>query len=296
MIGPPWRFPTLSAALDEHRHERPADRRPMRMPTPEHRPTPHHAANLPFPERPHPHRITTTAPLHHRKHHTATPPPPIADALHVGPKPDFFAFTFSYTSGRPRPKILNSSSPSRPTANHRTPTPYARPRTRYGQPHDLPAIDAIRRTYSNQLGFLTATAIATAIATNRVLVAHANGQLVGYAIFRRSARGLPNTATIYHLAVARHLRRRGYGQLLHRRLVAELATAGCTAIQAWTRNDIDGHRFFPRLNYIPILSKLPLNARRRPITLWRRLLHPNGHPTLLSPPLFSGGIHRSHQR
>lgn len=148
----------------------------------------------------------------------------------------------------------------------------------------LNAIDQLRRTHSNQLGFLPTAALIEAIHQRRTLIVPVNGEVAAYALWTHRRTDTPRIATIVHLVVHPSARRQGLATAILQRLHGELAAIDTAIVQAWCRIDLQATEFFRESGYRVVLASIGETARHQPRQLWRHPLNALGDDALWTPP------------
>ena len=137
----------------------------------------------------------------------------------------------------------------------------------------LSRIKSLARRNSATLGFLPEGAFDAYARRGWVLAAMADGEVVGYVVYRVSYM----RAVLVHLCTAEGHRGQGIGRQLFRTVVSR--TTELRGILANTRRDFPAHAMWPRLGFAAIGEKPGRGMNRAVLTRW---WYEHPHPTLFS--------------
>lgn len=158
-------------------------------------------------------------------------------------------------------------------------------------------ICGLQKCESNRLGFLPRTALLSLLSEKCVMGIAPSHHVspVGYIVFRRRMRQFPHPACIVQFMVAKEWRSRGYGRSLAGAALRQLATDGCSLVQAWTRTDlVHASHIWQSTGWTAVCERSPDTARRKTAILWRRSLTAVPHPHLLHVPRTGGFRNRGY--
>lgn len=142
-------------------------------------------------------------------------------------------------------------------------------RIRYATLTDYPAIQALQRAFSNQIGFVTRQALRDYIAARSIRIATQNDRPIGYLLGRLSLSWQPLLAQIIQIAVdPGHARTHVATQLLAT-FVKHTQATHKVGIQAICREDLAANRFWQARGFKPICHLTPNNARKKALIVWR---------------------------
>ena len=137
----------------------------------------------------------------------------------------------------------------------------------------LSSIKSLARKNSATLGFLPEGAFDAYAQRGWVLAAMANGELVGYVVYRVSNM----KAVLVHLCTSEGHRGQGVARQLFRTVVGR--TSELHGILANTRRDFPAHAMWPRLGFAAVGEKPGRGMNRAVLTRW---WYEHPHPTLFS--------------
>lgn len=140
---------------------------------------------------------------------------------------------------------------------------------RLARPRDLDTIIELQKRDSNKIGFLPVAAIEEYMQMRAVTTAVYRNGVIGYALGRPSLRYARWCRPITQLVVTAVHRRQGIGTALATAMIAAARADGMTAVQAWSRDDLDAAHLWRSLDFTAVASREPPTARGIPATLWR---------------------------
>ncbi|WP_157372915.1 GNAT family N-acetyltransferase [Agromyces sp. Root81] len=132
---------------------------------------------------------------------------------------------------------------------------------------------ALAKKHRQTLGFLPDAAFQSAAEAGNLVLAHRDGALVGYALYRVTR----STIKLTHVCVDTMARGQNLGQALILHVIG--AHPEAQAISARCRRDYNLNSFWEAAGLTPSSEIAGRNAKGLPLTLWRRDL---GEPDLLS--------------
>lgn len=129
-------------------------------------------------------------------------------------------------------------------------------------PTDLDTIKRIADSRKNELGFVLRPTLAESIARGELLVAEADGQVVGFVDFHLR---LDGQITLYHIATSVDRKRSGIG----RELIAMLLSVGhdvnATRVLLKCPADLEANHFYRALGFALQETQ---NGRKRALNIW----------------------------
>ena len=137
----------------------------------------------------------------------------------------------------------------------------------------LSSVKALAKKNGATLGFLPSGAFDAYAQRGWVLAAFADGDLVGYVVYRESRQ----RAVLVHLCIDERLRGQGLARQLFYRVVSR--TAGLHGILASTRRDFRAHTLWPRLGFAAIGERPGRGVNQTVLTQW---WYEHPHATLFS--------------
>lgn len=155
-----------------------------------------------------------------------------------------------------------------PKATHH-PIPVNGLRIRPATPRDVNLLVDLQKRFSNQLGFMSKSALEEKIESARCLVATVNGEAVGHLVHGSFAW---SDAWIFQCAVRRDAQRLDIGTALTRHAEARAAAAGVTGLFLKCRDNIDALDFWPAIGFTEAGTLDKVNARRRAVIVFGRAL------------------------
>jgi len=144
--------------------------------------------------------------------------------------------------------------------------------TRAATTRDLPFLLSLARKYSNEIGFIPATAVEKYIENGWVQMATENDADAGYVLARPPSRREPHIARIIQTAVSFDAQRRAHGMELVERVAQTAVVAGATILQACVRRDIEANAFFLAAGFTAVAMRSAPTARAQAHVIWRRPL------------------------
>ncbi len=176
------------------------------------------------------------------------------------------------------------------TSAHRRPplTQAATPVIRLATAADLPYVVSLQKRFTDELGFLPATALQEWIDRGHVTLALENGDPCAYVVTRERVQSARWCRPLSQLAVQMDAQRRSIGLALLDRVARRAQTQLLEGLQCWVASDIDAIEFFKAAGFTAICSRKPQNARRRDLILFRRSLQPFEPANFWTPPAVAG--------
>ncbi len=147
--------------------------------------------------------------------------------------------------------------------------PSAQVTTRPATKADVPAIDALQKTLSNELGFMHFATLEGKIERNEVLLAiDESGSLAGYIIGSDTYFKREEVGVVYQTAVQPRYRRGNVGAVLLRALFASWPY-GTRLCCAWCAQDLPANKFWEAMGFVPLAyrvgsRKAKVKSRKEP--------------------------------
>jgi len=129
---------------------------------------------------------------------------------------------------------------------------------------DVKAVKALADKHRKELGFIRHAALEQAAREDRLLVAKAAGDIIGFIHFRPCRDG---HVTIYEIAIIPEWQGRGVGRSLIEAVVDEARQCGCTVLRLRCPVDLPANGFYSRLGFVRVRVE---KGKRRPLAVWER--------------------------
>lgn len=139
---------------------------------------------------------------------------------------------------------------------------------RFAQVGDLPKVLTIHRQQKRWLGHLPNAVFEKAVEEGLLLVAHSNGDTVGYLLYRE--RKSAKDVAVVHLAVVEEYQRRGVATLLVQGLIE--AASGSRRITLRCRKDYPAHSFWMNVGFEAVAESPGNSVRGALLTTFERRL------------------------
>jgi N-acetylglutamate synthase-like GNAT family acetyltransferase len=174
--------------------------------------------------------------------------------------------------------------------------------------HDLPFIRSLQAEYSNQLGFLSDTALHQYITSQSITIAEYAGRPAAYLAGRPALKWQPLLRPITQIATLPIYHGRGLAAALIRNHTAAAITAGQLGLQAICRATLPANHLFQAMHFKHICFLAPGSARKQPLIVWRLVLARTIPLWMAAPPKRAGhrakraieaqrkGVHHAHHR
>jgi len=131
---------------------------------------------------------------------------------------------------------------------------------------DLVTVKRLADAHRHELGFVLLPSLRERIDRDEMLVAEMAGDVAGFVDYRRRRDG---QMTLYHIAVASTIQRRGAGRSLLAALEEIARTADCAHILLKCPVDLAANEFYRRCGF---QLDETLDGRKRALNVWRLLL------------------------
>lgn len=140
---------------------------------------------------------------------------------------------------------------------------------RLARPIDLPFIEHLARSNTEEVGFLPKQAIGEYIDRRAVMLAMENGDPAGYLLGKHHVPDYPGTTMIHQACVCFDARRRALGLSLVKRYTTAAAVSGNGAVQLWCRGNLDANEFWKAAGFEAMALRPGGERRGIPHILWR---------------------------
>ena len=144
-------------------------------------------------------------------------------------------------------------------------TPKMNRTVRIAEPSDLPFVLDLQKRWSNNLGFLTKSALAEYIGTHQLLVVLENDQHAGYLNWTCTKTGL---VRIPQVALEPELLRTTIGTKIISHLQRAAKRGHCSVIRLRSRSDLPANKFWPSLGFHITATFLNKTKRMLPLFEW----------------------------
>lgn len=154
----------------------------------------------------------------------------------------------------------NDQQSTTPTS---TPTPNRS--VRIATPNDLAFVVALQTKWSNNVGFLTRSALAEYITSGQMLVVLENGQHAGYLNWCCTRKGL---VRVPQVALEPDILRTSVGTKIMNHLKRAALRGDCSLIRLTSRSELPANQFWPVLGFNITATYLNPTNRNLPLFEW----------------------------